>query len=231
MSATTFFSSQSTTLKFELESFRAEFMAKVPTAISEAMTRADLELARSGILEKALKAGAMAPDFALADVHGDPVSLSSLRKAGPVVLSFYRGGWCPYCNLELRALQQVLPEIRQLGASLVAVSPQLPDASLTTAEKNALAFPVLSDAHSDVARAFGVVFELAEELRPIYTRFGHALPDLSGDARWLLPIPATYVIDRDGSITLAFVDVDYRKRLEPSEILTTLSALARKRAA
>jgi peroxiredoxin len=219
------------TLKSELESFRTEFMSKVPPEVREAMSRADLELAGSGIVENALKAGDQAPDFALPDAHGRTVRLSSLLKKGRVVLSFYRGGWCPYCNLELRALQQVLPELRQLNASLIAVSPQLPDASLSTAEKNALEFPVLSDTRSEVARAFGVAFDLAEELRPIYMRFGHALPDVNGDAQWLLPIPATYVIEQNGTIALAFIDVDYRKRLEPADILATLNALSRKHAA
>ena len=153
--------------------------------------------------------------------------LKDLLAAGPVVLSFYRGGWRPYCNLELRALQPALPEITRLGATLVAVSPQTPDESLSTAEKNALAFPVLSDAGSATAKSFGIAYDLAEELRPIYARFGHALPDKNGDESWVLPIPATYVIDTDGTIALAFVDVDYRNRLEPAEILTALQSLSK----
>ena len=161
------------------------------------------------------------------DARGGYVRLNGLLAAGPVVLSFYRGGWCPYCNLELRALQQALPEITRLGATLVAVSPQTPDESLSTAEKNALAFPVLSDAGSATAKSFGIAYDLAEELRPIYTRFGHALPDKNGDEGWVLPIPATYVIDTDGTIALAYVDVDYRNRLEPAEILTALQSLSK----
>jgi peroxiredoxin len=206
-------------------------MGKVPPEIREAMRRADLDLAGSGIAERALKAGDLAPDFVLPDALGGQVRLSTLLAKGNVVLSFYRGGWCPYCNLELRALQLALPAFLQLGATLVAVSPQTPDASLSTAEKNALAFPVLSDANSRVARAFGVAFDLSDELRPIYARFGHALPDVNGDASWQLPIPATYVIGRDGVITLAFVDVDYRNRLEPADIVATLRAMGEKSAA
>jgi peroxiredoxin len=191
------------------------------------MVRADLELAASGIAQRALKAGERAPDFRLPDARGGYVRLKDLLTAGPVVLSFYRGGWCPYCNLELRALQQALPDITRLGAKLVAVSPQTPDESLSTAEKNALAFPVLSDAGSSTAKSFGIAFDLAEELRPIYSRFGHALPDKNGDGSWVLPIPATYVINTDGMITLAYVDVDYRNRLEPAEILTALQSLSK----
>lgn len=211
-------------LSTELNAFRAEFMQKVPAAIREAMAKADLALAASGITERALKAGAMAPDFILPDVHGNKVQLSTLLAKGPVVVSFYRGGWCPYCNLELRALQQVLPQLQHLGASLVAISPQKPDESLSTAEKNALSFPVLSDLASSVASSFGITFDLAEELRPIYTRFDHPLPQKNGVDSWVLPIPATYVIDKKGKILLSFVDIDYRNRLEPSEVITALSS-------
>jgi peroxiredoxin len=214
-------------LKAELGAFRSEFMAQVSPEIHEAMVRADMELAASGIAKEALKAGDRAPDFRLPDTCGGHVRLKDLLAAGPVVLSFYRGGWCPYCNLELRALQQVLPEITRLGARLVAVSPQTPDESLSTAEKNELAFPVLTDIGSATAKSFGIAFDLAEELRPVYTRFGHALPDRNGDESWVLPIPATYVIDSDGTVALAFVDVDYRNRLEPAEILAALQALSK----
>jgi peroxiredoxin len=214
-------------LKTELEAFRAEFMGKVPPEIREAMGRADLDLANSGIAESALRTGDTVPDFELADARGGRVRLSTLLRQGPVVLSFYRGGWCPYCNLELRALQLALPEFEGHNAMLVAVSPQTPDESLTTAEKNELAFPVLSDTGSAVARSFGIAFDLADELRPIYTRFGHALPDRNGADSWLLPIPATYVIGQDGCIALAFVNIDYRTRLEPALIVDAVARLRR----
>lgn len=214
-------------LKAELDAFRADFMAKIPAGIRQAMERADMELAASDILERALRAGDRVPDFRLPDARGGFLRLNDLLAKGPVVLSFYRGGWCPYCNLELRALQKVLPEITQSGAKLVAISPQTPDESLSTAEKNELAFSVLSDVGSATAKAFGIAFDLSEELRPIYARFGHALPDKNGDESWTLPIPSTYVVDRDGTIALAFLDVDYRNRLEPAEIIAVLRAIAK----
>lgn len=212
-------------LTSELAAFRAEFMGAAPPQIRDAMTRADLDLAASGITERALKAGDRAPDFALLGVDDRTVRLSDLLRDGPVVVSFYRGGWRPYCNLELRALQSVLPQVRALGAQLVAISPQTPDESLSTAQKNALAFAVLSDVASAAARSFGIAFDLAEELRPIYARFGHVLPDRNGDDSWVLPIPATYVIGKDGRIVLAFVDIDYRNRLDPKEVVQALQSL------
>lgn len=213
------------TLAAELDAFRAAFLANAPADIRAAMTRADADLAASGLAARALKAGDRAPDFEAPDARGGAVRLADLLADGPVVVSFYRGGWCPYCNLELRALQAILPELRALGATLAAISPESPDEALSTAEKNALAFPVLTDHGNAAARSFGIAFDLADALRPLYARLGHALPDRNGDDSWTLPVPATFVIDRDGTIALAFVDVDYRNRLEPADILAAVRAL------
>jgi peroxiredoxin len=217
------------TLKAQLDAFRSEFTARVPAEIRDAMTRADMELAASGISHHAIKAGDRAPDFRLPDARGGHVQLRGLLARGPVVVSFYRGGWCPYCNLELHALEKALPAIRQLGAELVAISPQTPDESLSTAERNELAFPVLSDIGAATARKYGIAFALADELRPIYTRSGHAMPEKNGDDSWILPVPATYVIDTNGIIVLAFIDLDYRNRLEPAEIVAALESLRKDR--
>jgi peroxiredoxin len=214
-------------LKEELDAFRIEFMGKVPAAIRDAMGRADTELAASTLIAHAAKAGDVVPDFTLPGVRGGAVSLVQSLRKGPIVLSFYRGGWCPYCNIELRALQATLPQFEALGARLIAVSPQTPDQSLSTAEKNALSFTVLSDAGSQVAKSFGIAFDLSEELRPIYSQFGHGLPEMNGDDGWTLPVPATFVIDRSGRIAFAHVDTDYRNRLEPNDILAVLGKLAR----
>lgn len=214
-------------LKTELDAIRTGCTIKLSPEIREAMARADMELAVSGVSQRALKAGDSVPDFRLPEARGGYVRLNDLLGKGPVALSFYRGGWCPYCNLELRALQKILPQITTLGAELVAISPQTPAESLSTAERNELTFPVLSDIGSVTAKAFGIAFDLAKELRPVYARFGHALPDKNGDDGWVLPIPATYVLNGDGRVALAFMDVDYRNRLEPTEILAVLQALSK----
>lgn len=169
--------------------------------------------------------GDIAPDFELPDALGLSVRSIDLRATGPLVINFYRGNWCPYCNLELRTLQRHLPQITGLGASLVAISPQIPDQSLTTAEKNELAFPVLSDVGNVVARRFGLVFALAEHLRPIYTELGIDLPKFNGTNTFELPVPGTFIIDRNAVIQAVHVNADYKKRMEPARILEVLTDL------
>ncbi len=199
--------------------------AMIPAETLAVMDGSTADLAASGIAGSSLGVGAKAPDFDLPDATGTKVSLSTLLAKGPVVLAFYRGGWCPYCSTELRALQAKLPEIEAAGATLVAVSPQTPDASLSTAEKLDLAFPVLSDGGNQVAESFGLVFTLPEALRDVYAGFGLDLPAANGDDTFTLPIPATYVIGVDGTIAWRFADADYTKRAEPDDVLAALAAL------
>jgi len=212
-------------LQEQLDSFRAEFARTAPSGRA-ALYEARIEELRAGFaLEKAVGTGDDAPGFSLPDVRGNRVSLPDLLQRGPVVVTFYRGGWCPYCNIQLRAYQAILPEMAALGARLVAISPQLPDGSLTTAQTNALTFDVLSDAGNAVARRFGLVYALPEDLREALRVSNKALPAINGDGSWELPVPATYVIAPDGHIALASIEVDYRKRLEPEAILAALKSL------
>jgi len=169
-----------------------------------------------------LAVGDLAPDFTLPNVHGNPIKLADRLADGPVVLVFYRGGWCPYCNIHLRAFQQVLPEMSNVDASLVAIAPQDPDETLTTTEKNELAFDVLSDTACAVAESFGIAFELPDALKEIYTDLGNVLPEKNSADDWRLPIPATFVIGQDGRLAFVDIDADYRNRAEPSEILAVL---------
>jgi peroxiredoxin len=175
--------------------------------------------------EQALKEGEQMLDFTLPDPHLRPVTLSHLLKQGPVVITFYRGVWCPYCNLTLQAYQQILPELQALGASLVAISPQTPDSSLSTAEKGELTFAVLSDVGNQVARQFGLVFTIDEVVRDAYRRVGAELSGFNGTESWELPIPGTFIVDQTGIVRLAFVDPDFTHRLDPSIIIARLKEL------
>ena len=186
-------------------------------------------LALSGITEQVLKAGAQAPDFTLPNAVGRPVGLDAALLNGPVVVTFYRGIWCPYCSLQLKAYQKILPEISRLGGALLAVSPQNPDKSQATLLKNFLQYEVLSDLGNLVARQFGLVYQVPEWVRSIYLSFGTNLPAFNGDSSWELPIPGTFVIGAERRILLSYADSDPRNRLEPSAILEALEVLAEAR--
>jgi len=214
------------TLTQEINTLRQQIQAKMSEDTKAVMDKAMQDLVNSGLANQSLKVGDKAPNFALPNAVGKTVELQDLLSRNSVVISFYRGGWCPYCNLELRTLQQSLPEIKELGATLVAISPQTPDNSLSTVEKNELEFEVLSDGGNQVAKEFGLVFVLPEELRPIYQDFGIDLPAQNGDNTFELPIPATYVIAQDGTIIHAFVEADYTKRLDPKEIIAALKKIS-----
>ncbi|HEY5513249.1 MAG TPA: peroxiredoxin-like family protein [Geomonas sp.] len=193
------------------------------------LEQAALELALSGITEQVLKAGAQAPDFTLPNPVGTPVNLDTALKSGPVVVTFYRGIWCPYCSLQLRAYQKILPEIIRLGGSLVAISPQNPDKSQATLLKNFLQYEVLSDLGNVVARQFGLVYQVPEWVRALYISFGTDLPAFNGDSSWELPIPGTFVVGSERRILLAYADSDPRNRLEPAAILEALEVVAESR--
>lgn len=186
------------------------------------LAKATEDLVKSGQAERAIHQGQKAPDFTLPDAKGQPVRLSDLLKKGPVILTFYRGGWCPFCNLQLKSYQSHLAEIRAKGAELVAVSPQTPESTLSTAEQDALTFPVLSDVGGKVARTYGLVFKVPDDVVPIYKKFGIDLEKHNGDARHELPIPGTYLIGRDGTVLLSHVDADYKKRLPVETLLGAL---------
>lgn len=209
----------------DLAERRAAARERIDPTDLATMDAATDALAQAGRAEQAIGVGATAPDFVLPDATGAEVRLSERLASGPVVLSFYRGGWCPYCNLELRALQAALGSFERCGAALVAVSPQAPDSSLTTVEKHDLEFPVLSDVGNVVARDYGLVFEVPPDLLEAYDRFGIDLEAANGDESHELPIPATYVIDQDRTVRFAFVDADYTRRADPADVLDALRPL------
>lgn len=215
-----------TSLNAELRAFYEARRQQIPDEVRQVMLRAGQELAASGQDTRALAAGDRAPRFALPSATGRTVSLDDLLADGPVVLTFYRGAWCPYCNIALRGLQQRHADITARGARLVAVSPQVPDESLTLVEKHGLAFDVLSDVGSGTAGQYGLAFDLPDDLAAVYDRLGFELERVNGGHPRTLPLPATYVIDRGGVIRWAFVATDYTTRAEPSDILAALDALS-----
>ena len=212
-------------LKDEIQQQREQTLAKAPTDVVEVLVQTTKDLKQQGIENKALGVGNQAIDFNLPNIHGVDINLKQALSKGPVVLNIYRGGWCPYCNLELHALQQVLPEIEATGAQLIAVAPQLPEKSIESAEKHKLSFEVLSDVGNKVSRQYGLVFTLPEALRPIYEMFSLDIPGYNGDDSFELPMPATYVIKQNGEIEHAFVDADYTQRMEPADIIKVLNSL------
>ncbi len=214
-------------LQDRLDAFKADFQAgeppyNVPRPVIETMHRATAELIASGAAAHALKAGDKAPAFTLGDPDGRAVSSAELLANGPLVVSFYRGVWCPYCNMELQALQAALPTFQALGAGLVAISPQTAPNSRKSVRQNALGFPILSDPHNEVAAAFGLRFKLPDYLIELYKGLKNDLPAFNGDPSWTLPMPARFVIGQDGTILYAEVNPDYTRRPEPEDMLPAL---------
>lgn len=223
------------TLQDRLDAFKAEFRAgkppyNVPASVIATMDRATGELIASGAAERALQAGDYAPDFTLPAHDGTQVSLHALLARGPLIISFYRGVWCPYCNMELQALQAALPAFRDAGASLIAISPQTRPNSRKSVQTNGLDFPILSDAHNQVAQAFGLRFALPDYLVELYKSLRNDLPGFNGDDSWTLPMPGRFVIGQDGMIRYAEVNPDYTRRPEPADMLPAVRAAALVRA-
>lgn len=209
----------------ELEKRKEESEASAEPRVVRALDAEIDDLSRSGIGDRALKIGDTAPDFELSKPSGELVRLSGRLRSGPVIISFYRGGWCPYCNLELTALENARSQFEDLGAYMMAISPQRPEQTAEMAEKQGLTYDLLSDPGNTVAQTFGIVYHLHDEMQSIYDEFGLDLPVWNGDESFDLPVPATYVVDSESRIRMAFVDPDYTKRLDPSEIIRTLRSI------
>jgi len=214
-----------TPLQQRIDEFIAEGASWLPTGLLWDLLRPIGQLIASGAAEQALKEEEQAPDFTLLDPRGTVVRLSHLLEQGPVVITFYRGAWCPYCHLALRAYQQALPQLQAEGATLVAISPQTPDHSRALAEKLGLTFAVLSDTGNHVARQFGLVFTIAKAVRGAYRQVGADLPAFNGKDSWDLPMAGTFLVDQSGIVRLAFVDPDFTRRLDLSVAIARLKEL------
>ncbi|MUU77678.1 peroxiredoxin-like family protein [Winogradskyella endarachnes] len=198
---------------------KPEFMQGVDDVIAKAKAFEDGK--------DALKIGDKAIDFELPNAKGEVIALANLLEKGPVVVTFYRGSWCPYCNLQLRALQAKLNEIQALGASLVAISPEVPDDSLTENEISKMEFTVLSDQDAKVARQYGVAWEVPEFLMEhMRVDRGLDLKTINNGNANVLPIPATFILDTEGIVKWNYVNVDYRTRSEPDEIIEALKSMS-----
>ncbi|OPF82625.1 alkyl hydroperoxide reductase [Streptomyces antioxidans] len=213
-------------LQDRLDDLKAQGEPTMPDGVVDAFHRGTAELIASGQARHALKAGDAAPAFALADSDGNDVSSRDLLARGPLVLTFYRGVWCPYCNLDLQALEDEAARIRGLGATLAAISPQTQPNSRRSRRENHLSFPILSDTGSRVAQSFGLRFELPDYLRGTYKSLGVDLAHINGEPSWTLPMPARYVITPDSAIAYAEVNPDYTRRPDPTELLPVLERLA-----
>jgi peroxiredoxin len=219
-------------LQDKLDAFRTNFEAggapyNAPAWIHEPMHRATDELIASGQADRAAQAGDKAPAFTLKDADGNAHSSAALLAQGPLVVTFYRGVWCPYCNMDLQALEASLPVLQKYGAKLVAISPQAPVNSRRSARENKVSFPILSDPHNEVADAFGLRFKLPDYLIELYRDvFKNDLAVVNGDPSWTLPMPARFVIGQDGVIAYREVNPDYTRRPDPEELLPVLKQLA-----
>ncbi len=210
----------------EIFAERKELIAKyVPAETQAVHRRAVAELKKQHLAANILPVGARMPEFELPDHDGESISSSSLLAKGRVVICFIRGRWCPFCVAQMEAMNLVLPEIEHAGASFVTISPQTVQQSYFMRDQHKLHFPLLSDAGNDVTRKFGLTYRVPDEQRAIYQRAFVNLPFVNGNESWELPIPATYIVDRDGTVLYASANEDYAERPEPTAILRLLAAL------
>jgi peroxiredoxin len=210
----------------ELQELRDTEPEKLGPQNTELFRDAIDDLSRSGIVDRSIKVGDSAPDFELTNQAGDRVRLSERLEHGPTIVSFYRGGWCPYCNIEMQGLQSAMSQIEGLGAHILAISPQRPDKAAEMSKDHGLTFDLLSDPQNSVAQQFGIVFHLHDEIQNVYDDLGLELPVWNDDDSFDLPVPATYVINRQSIIQMAFVDPDYTRRLDPTEIIRILRSIS-----
>jgi peroxiredoxin len=212
---------QAGTLRTQLDQVSARVSAPVMDRIDAAINEIEASGMAAGLSE-----GDEAPDFTLPDQLGRSVSLRERLSTGPVVLAFYRGEWCPFCNLQVRALQAALPAIEARGASLLAVSPQAPDHALSIVEKAGLGFEVLSDVDQTVIQAYRLQFTAPADLQDVIINvFQTDLREHTADGSWRLPVPAVFVVDRAGIVRAAHVSADFRRRMEPADIIAALDEL------
>lgn len=209
----------------KLSQFKAGFQKQVPPEVIALMNKDTEDLRNSGILKKVPKVGDNLPNFILSNQDGKNISLLDLQSRGPVIINFFRGAWCPYCNIELEALQENFPELEKFGASLVVISPQNHENALKTQKSKKLSFDVLVDANNSYAKKLNLVFSLSQPLQKVYSSFGINLPQSNGDSSWTLPMPARILVDEKGTVHYADISPDYTDRPEVEDVIQTLKTL------
>ncbi len=213
-------------LQASIEETLKGLTAQAPQKVIENFTEGLADLVAADIDGGALSVWTRAPEFSLPDFGGTTITLESRVQRGPVVLQFFRGSWCPFCNLQLSALEDIYEQVKSIGAEILAITPERPDKTDIGQSRPKPSFPVLYDAGNRVASEYGIVFELNPHLKSLHQAMGSDLPPFNGDASWTLPIPATFIIDRDQIISWRFLDKDYTKRAEPADLLKNLKAYA-----
>ena len=214
----------SSSLSEDLDRFVKEFIDTAPENVQRDFNQGVEEVRSSGVLDKAINVGDYAPEFELLNAIGNQVKLYDELQKGPVVLVWYRGGWCPYCNLQLQHIQMKLAEIHQAGGQVIAISPELPDKTMTTKERHSLQFQVLSDANNEVADRYKLAYTVPNYVVDHYD-LSSKLNTHNGNDENRLPLAVTYVIAKNGVVEYAFLDADYKNRATPEEIITVLNTL------
>ena len=206
----------------DLNEFKQGFLSKAPQEAQNEMMKAQKNLLEKKVGERAIKVGDLFPKFELQNVKNETKKFDDLfGDKNFLIVSFYRGGWCPYCNIELKALQDNIQNFHNAGANLIAISPESPDNSMTTAEKNEVKFEILTDKNSELAKKINMAFELPENLKPLYQSFGIDVAK-HNDGDFNLPLPATFILNKTGEVLYRFIDLDYTVRLDPQDILNFL---------
>lgn len=213
------------TLQESLDKLKQQIEGRMPGEFVEIMHQSTRDLEATGIGDKILKPGDTAPQFELKNQRGETVSSSELLKNGSLVITFYRGVWCPYCNTDLANLNRYKSQIEELGATMLSISPQQESFNQQIVERQRLNFDLLSDKENEVAAAFGLRWEMVNPLKSLYDdKFGINLPTYNGDDSWTLPVPARYIIGTDGIIQYAEYSVDYTKRPNPDVLISSLES-------
>jgi len=210
----------------EIQNLKQKTHEKIPKETVEELVQITDEMVKQSVDKNTLREGDQIPNFELTDTEGNIVKSSELLKKGPLVISFYRGGWCSFCSLELRFLQSIYPDVKGLGAQIMAISPQISEYSKSTKEDNNIEFYVLNDLDNKISKSFGLIFELIKNIANLYRlNFDLDLKAINGNEDYEFPIPATYVVNQEGRIHYAFIDADYMNRLEPEVLLNKLKEL------